>query len=291
MPESDLRYAAAAEAAEQAIPAAGDSPNRSPIFIGGAGRSGTTLLRVILDSHSHIACGPEIKVLPTIAGLWADFQTKYAAFLSHSRIGPAEIDQAFRGLVLSLLEPLRKHEGKARIAEKSPNNVFYFPHLHRIFPDATFLHMIRDGRDVVASLLTMNWVLPDGTRADYTRDARQAARYWARAVLAGRAFAQHTAGSARYREIRYEELIARPEPSLRALFAYLDETWEPAVLRYYERPHALASESSAEQVARPMHGMSIGRWQTQLTKVERGAVKDEIGSLLLELRYCTDLDW
>ena len=89
MPESDLRYAAAAEAAEQAIPAAGDSPNRSPIFIGGAGRSGTTLLRVILDSHSHIACGPEIKVLPTIAGLWADFQTKYAAFLSQSRIGPA----------------------------------------------------------------------------------------------------------------------------------------------------------------------------------------------------------
>jgi len=290
MPESDLRYAAATEASERASPAAGEDA-RPPIFIGGAGRSGTTLLRVILDSHSRIACGPELKVIPSVADLWAQFRTKYAAFLAESWMGEGEVDQIFRGFIVNLLEPLRRHEGKARVAEKSPNNVFYFPHLHRIFPDATFLHMLRDGRDVVASLLTMRWTTPEGAPVDYTRDARLAARYWARAVRAGRDFAQKTAGGSRYREIRYEELVARPEPYLRSLFAYLDEPWEPAVMRYYERPRALGSESSAGQVTRAIHAESVGRWEIELTKDERAAVREEVGALLIELGYCTDLDW
>lgn len=265
--------------------------SRPPIFIGGAGRSGTTLLRVILDSHSRIACGPELKVIPSVAYLWAEFQTKYAPFLAESRMGEEDIDRAFRGFIVGLLEPLRRYEGKARVAEKSPNNVFFFPHLHHIFPDATFLHMMRDGRDVVASLLTMEWKAPDGTPIDYTRDARLAARYWAKAVAAGRAFAQQTAGRSRFREIRYEDLVARPEPCLRGLFAYLDEPWEPGVLAYYERQRALGDESSAEAVTRPMHRTSVGRWKAQLTGADCAAVKDEIGALLLELGYCEDLDW
>ena len=289
MPGSDFRYATAADASEGASPSSRED-TRSPIFIGGAGRSGTTLLRVILDSHSRIACGPELKVIPSVADLWAKFRSEYAPFLAESWMGENEVDEIFRGFIANLLEPLRRHEGKARVAEKSPNNVFYFAHLHRIFPDATFLHMLRDGRDVVASLLTMRWTTPAGAPVDYTRDARLAARYWARAVRAGRDFAQ-TAGGKRYREIRYEELVSRPEPCLRSLFTYLDEPWEPAVMRFYERPRALGGESSAVQVTRAIHAGSVGRWEIELTKDERAAVKDEVGALLIELGYCTDLDW
>jgi len=291
MSETDLRSVPAGEAPARASPATGEDAGRSPIFIGGAGRSGTTLLRVILDSHSRIACGPELKVIPCVADLWAEFRTKYAPFLAESRMGESEVDEIFRGFIVNLLEPLRRYEGKARVAEKSPNNVFYFTHLHRIFPDARFLHMLRDGRDVVASLLTMRWTTPEGAPVDYTRDARLAARYWARAVRAGREFAQETAGASHYREIRYEELVTRPESYLRALFAYLEEAWEPAVMRYHEHPRALGGESSAEQVTRAIHGDSMGRWQRELTRDERAAVKDEIGALLIELGYCTDLDW
>jgi hypothetical protein len=275
--------------AAHAVPA--PSAARAPIFVGGAGRSGTTLLRVILDSHSSIACGPELKVIPSVAYLWAQFQTKYAPFLAEARMNAEDVDRIFRGFIGDLLEPLRRHERKARVAEKSPNNVFYFSHLHRIFPDATFLHMLRDGRDVVASLLTMDWKTPDGHPVGYTREPRLAARYWADAVIAARSFAHQTQGRSRYREIRYEELVAAPEACLRPLFAYLEEPWEPGVLAYYERQRALGDESSAESVTRPMHRMSVGRWQTQLTLADRAAVKDEIGALLIELRYCDNLDW
>ncbi len=268
-----------------------DAHGPPPIFIGGAGRSGTTLLRVILDSHSRIACGPELKVLPSIAHLWTELQTTYAPFLAQSRVDPARIDHAFRALIEDLLAPLGRHEGKARVAEKTPNNIFFFPHLHRIFPDATFLHMVRDGRDVVASLLTMDWTTPDGTPIDYTRDVRLASRYWARAIVAGRAFLAMSAGTSRYREVRYEDLVDRPEACLRALFAWMGEPWEPAVLSYYERQRELGDESSADAVTRPMHRASVGRWRSQLTAAERAAVKDEIGPLLRELRYCDDLDW
>ena len=268
-----------------------DVPARPPIFIGGAGRSGTTLLRVILDSHSRIACGPELKVLPSVAYLWAEFQTKYAPFLAESRMDAGDIDRVFRSFIVGLLEPLRRHEGKARVAEKTPNNVFFFAHLHRIFPEATFLHMLRDGRDVVASLLTMDWTTPEGTPIDYTRDARLAARYWAKAILSAREFARVTAGRSRYREVRYEDLVERPEKVLRALFAYLEEPFEPEVLACSSASALFGDESSAEAVTRPMHRTSVGRWQTQLTGAERAAVKDEIGELLLSLRYCDNLDW
>jgi hypothetical protein len=269
----------------------GQAAARSPIFVGGAGRSGTTLLRVILDSHSSIACGPEMKVIPSVAYLWAQFQTKYAPFLAQAQMGAEDVDRVFRSFINNLLEPTRRHEGKARVAEKTPNNVYYFPHLFRIFPDATFLHMVRDGRDVVASLLTMDWKTPEGVPVDYTRDARLAARYWATAVVAARTFARQTAGRSRYREVRYEELVEAPEPMLRDLFGYLDEPWEPEVLTYYERQRALGDESSADSVTRPMHRMAVGRWKTQLTIADRSAVKDEIGALLVEFGYCKDLDW
>jgi len=272
-------------------PAANADIAYPPIFIGGAGRSGTTLLRVILDSHSRIACGPELKVIPPIAQLWADFQTTYAPYLAESRISETDVDRAFRVLIASLLASMRRESGKARIAEKTPNNVFFFRHLHRMFPNATYIHMVRDGRDVVASLLTMDWRGPDGEPLEYTTDARLAARYWANSIVAARQFAHHTQGRSRYCELRYEDLIAQPEPCLRALFEFLGEPWEPAVLSFHEREHALGIESSADAVTRPIFHTSVGRWRTQLSAEQRQAVKEEAGNVLLELRYCDNLDW
>jgi hypothetical protein len=263
----------------------------SPIFVGGAGRSGTTLIRVILDSHPNIACGPELKVTPMIADMWHSFQTAHLPPLKEYLLTPGHINQIFGQLILSLLEEYRKQSGKARVAEKSPNNVFFFQHLHHIFPQSPLIQVIRDGRDVVCSLLTMNWVDPrTGKPIEYTRDAGKAAQYWASAVQSGRKVREN-GSAALYAELRYEDIVTRPEPTLKGLFASVGEPWDPAVLDFHNRERNLAGESSAEQVSKPLYSASVGRWEKNLDPAGKKAVKEVAGDLLIELGYAADNDW
>ncbi len=270
--------------------------DNSPIFVGGAGRSGTTLMRVILDSHPNIACGPELKVTPIIAELWHGFQTTHLPPLKEYLLTPTDINRVFEQMILSLLEKYRAQSGKPRVAEKSPNNVFFFQHLRHIFPESPLINVIRDGRDVVSSLLTMNWIDPaSGRPVEYTRDARKAAQYWASAVRAGRkagqAAAQNAVKNPLHMDIRYEALVTEPEPTLRALFSFLGEPWDPAVLDFHAQERNLAGESSAEQVSRPLHSAPVGRWKKNLDPAGKQALKEVAGDLLIELGYALDNDW
>jgi hypothetical protein len=267
--------------------------NLAPIFVGGAGRSGTTLLRVILDTHPRIVCGPELKVTPLICELWHACQFGYLPALEHHHLTADDLAQSFRNLIASLLEKDCAVAGKPRVAEKSPNNVFFFAHLNRLFPDSPLIHVIRDGRDVVCSLTRMNWrSAKTGEPLESTRDASSAAMYWVRAVSAARAAAQQIPALAqRYFELRYEQLIAAPEETLRPLFAFLGEEWDSRVLHYHERFRNLGGESSAGQVSRPINTRALARWKTDLSEADKDAVKQIAGPLLLELGYVKDQNW
>ncbi len=266
--------------------------NDSPIFVGGAGRSGTTLIRVILDSHPNIACGPELKVTPILADLWHKFRTAHYPPLQEYLLMPEDINRIFGQMIASLLQKYRENAGKPRIAEKSPNNVFFFQHLHHIFPESPLIHVIRDGRDVVCSLLTMNWVDPQtGKPVEYTRDARKAAEYWASAIQMGRKAGNDPSIGPRYMELRYEAIVTEPEPTLQKLFAFIGELWDPAVLKFHEQERTLAGESSADQVSRPLYAASVGRWKNDLNPADKQAVKEVAGNLLIELGYARDHNW
>jgi protein-tyrosine sulfotransferase len=259
---------------------------KPPIFIGGAGRSGTTLLRVMLDSHPNIACGPELKILPVILRQWVDMRTAYAPTLGHWRVDAATTDRLYRDLIAGLLTPYREAAGKPRVAEKTPGNVAFFRQLHALFPESPLIHVIRDGRDVVASLLTMDWVDPStGQAPPYTHDARRAAEYWVENVQGGRAALDMPGLSERYREVRYEDLIADPETTLRGLLDHCGETWDPAVLAFDRQPHDLADESSADAVREPLNAQAIGRWQEDLKPGQQALVQSVAGTLLAELGY------
>ncbi len=110
-------------------------------------------------------------------------------------------------------------------------------------------------------------------------------------MRAARTFAAETAGRAQYIEVRYEDLVTAPEATLRRLFAFLSEDWEAAVLDYHEHARELADESSADAVTRPLSRSAIGRWQRDLAVLDRPPVKEEIGGLLVELGYATDVSW
>jgi protein-tyrosine sulfotransferase len=263
-----------------------------PIFIGGAARSGTTLLRVILDSHPNIVCGPELKVTPLVAQMWDYFQTALTPTMREYYLSPADINKIFMQMMVSLFENYRQLSGKRRIAEKSPNNVFFFHHLANIFPGSPLIHFIRDGRDVVCSLLTMDWTDPmNGRPLDYTRDVRKAAQYWVSAVQAAREARKFPRVGSNYIELRYEELVQRPEVTLRRLFTFLGELWDPRVLNYHHQKRNLAGESSAAQVSKPLYKSAVGRWKRNLKSDDKEVVKKVAGNLLVKLGYAKDFRW
>jgi len=273
-------------------PAKNKMTQKPPIFIAGAGRSGTSLVREIINAHPHIACGPELKVTPLVAKLCQDLQTIYLPWLRAYSLSPEDINRIFSGVLLAFLEKYRINTGKERIAEKTPNNIFFFQHLSQMFPRSPLIHVIRDGRDVVASLLTMNWRTATGEPVDYTQDVEKAAIYWAQAVIAGRNFAAQSASTGnQYFEIHYEDIIREPEKTLRDLFAFMDEPWDPFILRDFLPSGTSEDESGADPAGKKLYHSSIGRWRKDLDPRQIEVVKTVAGHLIIELGYAQNLDW
>nr|MBN2277216.1 sulfotransferase [candidate division Zixibacteria bacterium] len=265
---------------------------KSPIFVGGSARSGTTLVRVILDSHPNIACGPEIKIIPIIAEQWSTIRNSFAKPMMEYNLTPKDVDEIYNNMIRSFMEKYRIKQGKARMAEKSPNNVFYFQHLHYLFPESPLIHVIRDGRDIICSLLQMKWVDPTtGQPIAYTREADKAADYWVQAVMAGRRALNLPGLKDRYLEIRYEDIINKTEATLKRLFEFIDEPWDPVVLKFHEQKRNLAGESSADQVSKPLYKKAVARWQTDLKEEDKPVIKKIAGPLLIELGYTPDDNW
>lgn len=243
---------------------------------------------MILDSHSAIACGPELRAIPQLCELYRSSKAQVAGDAGEAwHLDREKVSEGFSWLIWSLLEPSLEAEGKRRIAEKTPANAAWFRELRELFPESRHIHVVRDGRDVVASLLGMDW--RDGATGqlfDFVRDAGAAAELWVRQVEAAReAFAASTAGHVL--ELRYEDMVLKPRETLGRLFDFLGEPWEEEVLNFHRNRRALAgeNESSAGQVSRPLYADSIARWRRDLTPAQLRQVNAVAGPLLTELGY------
>jgi len=159
-----------------------------------------------------------------------------------------------------------------RYADKTPHYVSHLSLLAARFPEARFVHVVRDGRDVALSLLEVPWG-PD--------TIKEAALHWRRRVLEGRA-----AGlpGNRYREVRYEALVADPERELRALTAWLELDYDASMLAYPDR---------ALTVPHPEHHRRLGLaptpglrdWRRDIDSDDAARFEAVAGDALAELGY------
>lgn len=272
-----------------------DTAWRMP-FIVGCGRSGTTLLAVMLDAHPSIAIPGESGFLlricnqaPPPDGDVVDSFVHSVRGLRRFRAWGLTEEELRRGLgdlapttmpaaLVGTYRLYAEKVGKPIAGDKTPVHVQLMPQLAANFPNAAFIHVIRDGRNVALATLDAPWG---------PTSVAESALYWRRRVNIGRR--QGAAlGSGRYMEVRYEDLLADPEVELRRVCKFLGVTYDSAMLDYksaskrqitmtYER-HAFRSLMLA-----PTKGLRD--WPTQMAPVDVKTFETLAGGTLREFGY------
>jgi Sulfotransferase family len=250
-----------AEAASQAAP---DGRMAKPIFVMGASGSGTTLLRLILDSHPNIAVGPETAIMRLV---------KAHRFVPYWRFGKRwwerldlteeELNRALRDFYGGFFERLARRQGKRRWGEKTPLHVWHMEEIVKVFDDAVFVAIVRHPGASIASLVER-----------FRFSVLHATNTWLRMnqVLA------HDGATMGDRLVltRYEDLVSEPEPLLRELLDWLEEPWSDAVLQHHDVQQEKGAPDVSDGRTRPGDAIDaerVSKWMTVLTEAERDSVR------------------
>jgi hypothetical protein len=183
--------------------------------------------------------------------------------------------------VAAVYETYAAARGKARWGDKTPMYMAELPLLERLFPDAQYVHLVRDGRDAATSFLQM----PEGT---YTRTwahpetAAAFACLWRTEVEAARALGGRV-GPKRYHETRYEDLVADPERVVRTICGFADLPFEPAMLEYPGSVDVSRKPHQQRLLTPPTAG--VRDWREEMSADDARSFEAIAGDLLAGLGY------
>ena len=257
-----------------------DDGGEPPFFILGAYRTGSTLLRYALDSHSRLCIPPETNILEPLARLANDEDMRAGlAGLGFER--PQTLAE-LRRTAARFYGSYAASWNKPRWGDKSPAYATLGPFLAELFPRARFVLLFRHGLDQAHSFSRGgSFVRP--VFEDFRHDGEDlrvtAARYW-----------DHVTGSQlrfeadypdRCARLRYEDLCAEPESSLRQILAFLGESWEPGVMRYHEFDHDVGHEDGRAVALQGFHfsGDHYRSWPSSVVECAVGVCSDSLGAL------------
>jgi hypothetical protein len=271
-----------------------------PVMVVGCPRSGTTMLQLMLHAHARIAIPPETRFmlaayrdrrrfgdLAVVANRRAlarwivdreetrfcDLGLDAEETVERIAAGPGTLGSALG----SIFRGYAARFGKPRWGDKRPAYLHNIDILLRLFPDAQFINIVRDGRDCVASLKEMSW---------HRKDIYATIAAWARAVDDARRAARRL-GPQQWHEVRYEDLVSDPHGRLAEMCAYLGEDYDPA----------MAEPSAVAEVAVPSfktwHALThapvttgrVQSWPARLTPEEIALCEAALGSRLVAGGY------
>jgi hypothetical protein len=196
------------------------------------------MLRLILDSHSRISCGPETRFLEDLERVVGQDWTRLSQYGFSQEEWLQRISDFFGGIQ----RDYAASRGKARWADKSPRYAMKLDFVLRVFPDAQVVHVIRDGRDVAVS---------HRKRFGYWSCVKSTVK-WPRYVRTARA-AGAVLPPDRYHEVRYEALVADQEKTLRGLMDFLGEQFEPGMMDFERHPHDVPERYRRQAESRRQH--------------------------------------
>jgi len=204
-------------------------------FVGGAMKSGTTWLQILLDAHPNISCNGEGHLPNHLAPLmrraldehseytvWKN-KTIFTEFRGYPHFSEEHYLYLLASAIALLLIEQTKNKAARVIGEKTPDNIRFLPLLDAAFPRARFIQVVRDGRDCAVSCWFHNLrVSPGWAQKQFgSMDGfvKMFADEWIANVGAGRKFGEQQ--PARYLEVRYEDLSSNPEGTLEKAFRFL----------------------------------------------------------------------
>lgn len=274
-----------------------------PFFIVGSGRCGSTLLRRILQGSPQVHIPPETYVLRAVIDRFLRNRDRSWSDLVHLTLSRFEFHPNFDVFGISLrqlanriihspsdqrtlafiLDSLYRHHGKAlgevfeRWGDKTPLNVYCLGRILAVFPEAQFINVIRDGVDVVCSMLR---------KSGNQQDLAHAALRWKTSISAARKFALRHPGVCH--QVRYEDLVKYPHRTTERVCEFLGITFHASMiesLNHGELLRDLSTYAHHANVSKPIVTDSIGKGRRELTREQRIELQRAIGRELAQLAY------
>jgi len=273
----------------------------APVFVLGAVRSGTTLLyHMLLSSGNFAVYRTESNALNLLEPRFGD--------LSRHRNQRRLLDAWYKSRLFSLsgveksviearvmaecrhggdflrivMEEIARRQGVKRWADTTPEHLLHLKRIKQTIPNALIIHVIRDGRDVALSADKLGWVrrLP----WDRTPSVIVAGLYWQWMVNKGRAAGRQLGND--YIEVRFEDMIAQPQATLRKLGEFVDHDLD------YDRIQKVGVGSvGAPNTSFPAEDFEpVGRWRKGYAATELAALESLIGGTLEKLGYTLATD-
>lgn len=272
-----------------------------PFFIVGSPRSGTTLLQTLLDAHPSLAIPPESHVFDHFYELTASYgglqtpqnlKTFAADLLNDERIkrwgltvtpeefcGGLRTPASFRSVTEHLFTLYMRKEGKSRWGDKTPEHTLFLPAVLQTFPEARFIHLVRDGRDVAESLSRMFF-------GPVTIDKK--AELWRCYTNAFYEFKKCLSPDC-YLEIHYEALVRDPETEVRKIIHFLGEVPRAAGAAVpdtkLKQVYLSTDDGSHQSLSQPISDKKIGSFKHQLSGRQIEIFESIAGDMLKAYGY------
>ncbi|KAL6427003.1 protein-tyrosine sulfotransferase [Cataglyphis hispanica] len=231
------------------------------IFIGGVPRSGTTLMRAMLDAHPDVRCGQETRVIPRILQMkmhWSKSE-KENVRLTEAGISKEVIDSAIAAFCLEIIA--RHAEPAPRLCNKDPLTLKMGSYILELFPNAKFIFMVRDGRATVHSIISRKVTITGFDLSSY----RQSLIRWNHAISVMYGQCKEL-GPERCLMVPYEQLVLHPRQWMKKILNYLDVPWNESVMHHEEfinKPGGVPLskvERSSDQIIKPVNLAALTKW-------------------------------
>ena len=245
------------------------------IFIIGAPRSGTTLLQRILSVHS------ELFSIEGETGLFS-YQNIFDKKRHHFNFKSDQLTTLFKNsndiidFFTNAVNELKKnHHSSNRFVEKTPQHILHLPFLIKHFPNAKFIHIVRDGRDCYCSAQENSWV-------PQSRSIEEFARYWKKCVYK----AISVNATENVLTIKYEDLVSKPNDVIPKVMNFLDLETEPCQTDHTKIANdQRARKKEFAKLQQPINTSSINRWASTLNKKEVDVFSKIAGDQLRHYGY------